>query len=191
MEIPSIDLSIVSDSNPVPAEFSDSNQAAVLSDSTAVPVVKAKKVPANMRDEWKKVTNRCFYSPDFVDKIKLYYDNSERRGVWAGDAGAAAWLGCSKRSFFKWMEDYPDFKEAIHAGRARAEACLHEGALKEKFNPQYARFLAINSYGFLSENSVQKTEATLKGGIQIQFVKPESQFVPLVSTDKTSIGGLI
>lgn len=68
-----------------------------------------------------------------------------------------------------WTKKNPEFLTAYSIAKDMQKNRLFRGALKEEYNQSFAKFLAINTMGMISENAVQNVTATFPQGINVTF----------------------
>jgi hypothetical protein len=110
------------------------------------------------------------FRKNFPKLVDEYYSQCKLESKFPSHAGVASLLGCAKSQIYEWAKIYPEFQESLGRGNAIAEELLTSKALDETWNANYAKFLAVNCFGLLSEKTEQKSEVNFPTGISISFI---------------------
>lgn len=126
-----------------------------------------------MKRPLKKPTGRpTKYRPMFIKIAKEYFLEETNKGNYPSIAGLAYELKVHKDQLYEWEKKYEGFHDALVEGRQLGERVLTNKALNESWNSGFCKFLAINNFGMVSENSKVESNNThnFPSGINITFI---------------------
>lgn len=109
------------------------------------------------------------YKPIYCKKIVDYFKAMCEAGDYPTKAGFASTIDTNKDTITEWSKVHGEFSAALSKALTIAEQCLISGAMKEKFNPGFAKFVAINNCGMLSEHSKVDQNTNVTGDIKVKI----------------------
>jgi hypothetical protein len=111
------------------------------------------------------------YRPEFCQDIIDYFKKGETGGYYPTLDGFCCTISCTPQMITDWCGEHPEFKQAKEAAQVFGRQQLVQGALTNRYNANFARFVGIN-LGMISENSQAKVANTheFPSGININFV---------------------
>lgn len=125
-----------------------------------------------------KIGRPSEYRPCIIKKLYDYFNNFKSDGTSVLPTFEQFNQQCkiSTQAFQEWRTAFPDFGVAYKNCLEIQKQWLTNGALSERYNPGFTKFLMINNHGMVSENSVQKTDANINvsGGIRIAWTDATS-----------------
>lgn len=109
------------------------------------------------------------YKPVYCKKIVDYFKKMCLAGDYPTKAGFAGTIDTCKDSITEWAKVHPEFSAALSRALTIAEQCLISGAMQEKFNPGFAKFVAINNCGMISEHSKVDSQSNVIADIRVKI----------------------
>ena len=110
------------------------------------------------------------YKDEYVDSLLMFYRDDSN--VFPTIEGFAESIGLAVRTVYYWIENeakYPRFAEAYAQARAIQKNKLIIGALTRRFDPSFARFIAIN-YHDLKDKIEQEIKGDAEFRVNINVV---------------------
>lgn len=108
------------------------------------------------------------YRKEYCKEIVDYFSDSSNFYPTFEDY-AARIRSTITETIVNWSKSNPEFFAAYMRAKEMQKNRLFRGALKEEYNPGFAKFLAINTMGMISENAIQNVATTYPQGIQVTF----------------------
>lgn len=98
------------------------------------------------------------YDPKYPEDMKLYFKQVSTEGNYPTFENYADSIDVTVRTLENWCEAYPLFKDAYDACKNLQKGTLIEGAMLGRYNPTFAKFVAVNCHGMK-----EKVESEVKG----------------------------
>ncbi len=98
------------------------------------------------------------YDPKYPEDMKLFFKQVSTEGNYPTFESYADSIGVTVRTLENWCEAYPLFKDAYEACKNLQKGTLIEGAMLGRYNPTFAKFVAVNCHGMK-----EKVESEVKG----------------------------
>lgn len=117
----------------------------------------------------KKMGAPSKYKPIYCKKIVDYFEKMCKDGDYPTIAGFASTIGTHKDTIMEWKNVHPDFSVSLRNALGIAEQCLISGAMKQSFNPGFAKFVAINNCNMISEHSKVDQQTNVTGEIKVKI----------------------
>ena len=98
------------------------------------------------------------YDPKYPEDMKIFFRQVATEGNYPTFESYAGSIGVTVRTLENWCEGYEAFKDAYDVCKNLQRGSLIEGAMLGRFNPTFAKFVAVNCHGMK-----EKVESEVKG----------------------------
>ena len=98
------------------------------------------------------------YDPKYPEDMKIFFRQVATEGNYPTFESYADSIGVTVRTLENWCEGYEAFKDAYDVCKNLQRGSLIEGAMLGRFNPTFAKFVAVNCHGMK-----EKVENEVKG----------------------------
>lgn len=97
------------------------------------------------------------YKDEYCEKMIEYFENATDFPTFEEFAGRV--IGIGERTLWNWKDTQPRFATAFEKCLAIQKGMTLKGAMIGKYNPAFAKFMAVNCYGMTdkSENDSKMT----------------------------------
>lgn len=98
------------------------------------------------------------YDAKYPEDMKMHFKQVACEGNYPTFESYADEIGVTVRTLENWCGSYDAFKDAYDACKNLQKGSLIEGAMMGRFNPTFAKFVAVNCHGMK-----EKVESEVKG----------------------------
>ena len=97
------------------------------------------------------------YDSKYCDDIIRYFTEQRAVGKYPQFNEYADHIGVVKQTLLNWCDEHKEFLDSYARAKEIAEADLVAGGLTNKYNSQFAQFIAKNNFGYKDKVEIDQT----------------------------------
>ena len=108
------------------------------------------------------------YKTEYCEQMLKYFKDEIEEGHYPTFELYAVSIGVVNDTLLNWADAHPQFRHAYEACKSLQKGIMISGTMEGRFNPVFAKFLAVNCHGMV-EKSEQKVEGDTNATITVNI----------------------